>query len=89
LCLTNTIRKKLIQNVLEKTIKEGDNPVWIDWFFTRWYITHQNSVGLYSRVKKRGHDPRKLNTSYKQLQTGVREKAKVETKGESVTKSRR
>jgi len=26
---------------------------------------------------------------YKQLQTGVREKEKVETKGESVTKSRR
>jgi len=27
--------------------------------------------------------------NYKQLQTGVREKEKVETKGESVTKSRR
>ena len=30
-----------------------------------------------------------LGPTYKQLQTGVREKEKVETKGESVTKSRR
>ena len=30
-----------------------------------------------------------LGPTYKQLQTGVREKEKEETKGESVTKSRR
>ena len=52
-----------IMNLLENSARESESLVKVFNVFSKWNAAYQNSVGLYSRVKIRGHDPRKLNTS--------------------------